>query len=144
MLTLYFAEKSLMSGREGGVGETVLWHWRSRPVDGVGNVANVVTECHRAPSWSIETLQVVDGGRWRGRRKRMLGDISSLGTTKEEQEVDGSRTGWLSFACRCNDVAAALASTRKIGVYLWRQSFRQRLSPTGVFFLVNKTLYSPL
>jgi len=27
----------------------------------VGNVANVVTECHRAPSWSIGTLQGVDG-----------------------------------------------------------------------------------
>lgn len=27
----------------------------------MGNVANVVTECHRAPSWSIGTLQGVDG-----------------------------------------------------------------------------------
>jgi len=44
--------------------------------------------------------------RWvTGTRKGMLRDISSLGTTKEELEVDGSRTGWLSFACRCNDVA---------------------------------------
>lgn len=41
----------------------------------------------------------------------MLGDISSLGTTKEELEVDGSRTGWLSFACRCNDVASAREKT---------------------------------
>lgn len=50
--------------------------------------------------------------RWvTGTRKGMLRDISSLGTTKEELEVDGSRTGWLSFACRCNDVANAREKT---------------------------------
>lgn len=52
----------------------------------------------------------------------MLGrDISSLGTTNEEQEVDGSKTGWLSFACRCKDVASqerrrALLSTKQSAV----------------------------
>jgi len=63
MLTLYFTEKSLMNGREGGRVRLCFDIDEVDQYDGVGNVANVVTECHRAPSWSIETLQVVDGGR---------------------------------------------------------------------------------
>lgn len=72
------------------------WHWRSRPVDSVGNVANVVTECHRAPSQGggSELLGTTMAASWRGTTKGGgQGDISSLGKLErgpwclEDEEV---------------------------------------------------------
>lgn len=74
------------------------WHWRSRPIDSVGNVANVVTECHRAPSRGIgtpgrEAMAAAGENDERG----TPGDISSLGTTKVEREglMSRGRAGYL-------------------------------------------------
>lgn len=72
------------------------WHWRSRPVDSVGNVANVVTECHRAPSKEDRNSW---GQGWRRvgeERRKGVGDISSLGKLERGPWCLEDEVGYLS------------------------------------------------
>lgn len=75
-----------------------VWHWRSRPVDSVGNVANVVTECHRAPSQGgSELLGTTMAASWRGTTKGGgQGDISSLGKLERGPWCLEDEVGYLS------------------------------------------------